>query len=232
MRTPYVAGAAAWPQPWQPRLRRSCAGAAGERPGHRVRRAVWAATAAPGLFVFGSIALATWANYESYWSFAALAPLEVVFVVLIAALWQRAAPSRGQAPQPSRDRSGSQLGSRTGYASKIHSAEHPKGTLAETRNPERTLSAAAVWRGPRLWRRRSSPTSAWWTIRTRARIGPGRRLHVGEAHSGRSAPEQELGPPGVVMLGLATKPTSLPWIPPIGCELGGLCRVSLAGVCT
>lgn len=54
-------------------------------------------TAAPGLLVFGSITLSTLAVVQSFWIFSALAPLEIVFVVLLSRLWQGVVPTLGQA---------------------------------------------------------------------------------------------------------------------------------------
>eukprot|EP00929_Paragymnodinium_shiwhaense_P089061 TRINITY_DN49317_c0_g2_i1.p1 TRINITY_DN49317_c0_g2~~TRINITY_DN49317_c0_g2_i1.p1 ORF type:complete len:375 (-),score=50.23 TRINITY_DN49317_c0_g2_i1:16-1140(-) len=50
-------------------------------------------TMMPGLCIFGAIALATWANYESLWTFFVLAPMEILFVSLLSCVWQKVVPS-------------------------------------------------------------------------------------------------------------------------------------------
>eukprot|EP00927_Polykrikos_kofoidii_P021749 TRINITY_DN20499_c3_g1_i1.p1 TRINITY_DN20499_c3_g1~~TRINITY_DN20499_c3_g1_i1.p1 ORF type:complete len:400 (-),score=49.68 TRINITY_DN20499_c3_g1_i1:50-1105(-) len=47
-------------------------------------------TCLPGFCIFMSITLATLANFESLWTFLTLAPLEIVFVVILARFWQHA----------------------------------------------------------------------------------------------------------------------------------------------
>jgi len=53
-------------------------------------------TLLPGLFIFGSIALATWANYESLWAFFTLAPIEIAFVIALSVAWHKVVPSLWQ----------------------------------------------------------------------------------------------------------------------------------------